>query len=79
MKLNEEKEEKEGDKPTIPILSCCECDRELSDFVPLLKFDIFYFCEACITEMVSRLNREDKTFTYIGQTQVKRYELRDAV
>jgi hypothetical protein len=66
LKFNIEKAQKEGEKATIPVLSCCECERQLSDSIPLLKFDIFYFCEACITEMIDRLNRQEKTFTYIG-------------
>lgn len=57
-KTNKELKTKADDY--FPLLKCCECERELSDFVPLLKFDVFYFCEACILDMITHLNREDK-------------------
>ncbi|KAL4499642.1 hypothetical protein ABPG72_017182 [Tetrahymena utriculariae] len=73
------KQMKEKSEDFFPVIKCCECDRELSDFVPLLKFDNYYFCEGCILDMIAQLNREDKQFINIGGTQVKRYQLRDAI
>ncbi|EAR87916.2 hypothetical protein TTHERM_00008780 (macronuclear) [Tetrahymena thermophila SB210] len=73
------KQMKDKSEDFFPVIQCCECDRELSDFVPLLKFDNYYFCEGCILDMIAQLNREDKQFINIGSTQVKRYQLRDAI
>ncbi|KAL4476208.1 hypothetical protein ABPG74_009941 [Tetrahymena malaccensis] len=73
------KQMKDKSEDFFPVIKCCECDRELSDFVPLLKFESYYFCEGCILDMIAQLNREDKQFINIGGTQVKRYQLRDAI
>lgn len=55
-----EEQNKEKKVDALPTLYCCECERELSDSIPLLKFDMFYFCEACILDMIDNLNRKDK-------------------